>query len=107
MSVNFLFHLSGKCLLLLRVTHKVTLSTHGEVIGPEYRSKNIQLLFHYCEGESFSSPYPSSTDIYCMRDFFSRGYTLVKEVVSKTAAQVALGHIHIYLSLLVVENRFR
>ena len=28
-----------------------------------------------------------------------RGYTLVKEVLSKTAAQVALGHIHIYLSL--------
>ena len=87
--------------------HVQTLSTHGEVIGPEYRSKNIQLLFHYCEGESFSSPYPSSTDMYCMRDFFSRGYTLVKEVLSKTAAQVALGHIHIYLSLLVVENGFR
>ena len=38
---------------------------------------------------------------YCMRDFFSRG-SLVKEVLSKTAAQVALGHIHIYLSLLVI-----
>ena len=42
-----------------------------------------------------------------MRDFFSRGYTLVKEVLSKTAAQEALGHILIYLSLLVIENGFR
>ena len=42
-----------------------------------------------------------------MRDFFSRGYTLVKEVLSKTAAQVKLGHIHIYLFLLRVENGFR
>ena len=87
--------------------HVQTLSTHGEVIGPEYRSKNIQLLLHYCEGESFSSPYPSSIDIYRMRDFFFRGYTLVKEVGRKTATRVALGHIHIYLSQLVVENGFR
>ena len=35
-----------------------------------------------------------------MRDFFSRGCTLVKEVLTKTSAQVALGHIHIYLSLI-------
>ena len=42
-----------------------------------------------------------------MRDFFSRGYTLVKEVLSKTAAQVELGHIRIFLSLLGVENGFR
>ena len=42
-----------------------------------------------------------------MRDFFSRGCTLVKEVLSKTAAQVELGHIRIFLSLLGVENGFR
>ena len=42
-----------------------------------------------------------------MRDFFSRGYTLVKEVLSKTAAQAELGHIRIFLSLLGVENGFR
>ena len=88
--------------------HAQTLSTLGEVNDSEYRSqKNIQLSFHYCEAESFSSACPRSTDIYCMRDFFIRGYTLLKEVLSKTAAQVELGHVHVYLPLLGVENGFR
>ena len=42
-----------------------------------------------------------------MRDLFSKGYTLAKEILSKNAAQVELGHIHIFLSLLGVENCFR
>ena len=44
--------------------------------------KNVHFYFHYCEAESGNTP--------------------VKELLRKTAAQVARGHIRIHLSLSVV-----
>ena len=46
--------------------HESRMPPSGKQLVLSIVPKNIPLSIHYCEAESFSSPYSSSTDIVCV-----------------------------------------
>ena len=82
------------------VTHILPKPFTSYFAQTEYRSKNVQFYFDYvyCEVESLSCPQRSSKNIYVIGDFFSKSYTLVKEVCTQEDCDISGTGSHSHLS---------